>query len=103
MRFIRITLAKQNKKSGKLFTDVSTITDGKCATHFEKLKDAQQSYIVYKQKGEHVVMNKGVLIQRYKNMTAEEIRDMVIAQIEALKKQFRKKMDINYTIEEFEG
>lgn len=101
MKFIRITLTKQNIKSGKVYTDTSTITDGKCATSYEKSADAQQSYMAFKQKGSHVVMNKGVLIQRYKDMTAEEIRDEVVAQIEALKKQFRKKMIIAYGVEEF--
>lgn len=98
MKSTRIILKKKKIKNGKEYVDQADIMDGISITKFGNKLDAQKVYLGFKQEGVDASLVKGVIIRRYKDKKRKEIEKDHIEQIEALKKAYKKKMEIDYEV-----
>lgn len=101
MKYIKIILTKKDKFNKRKQIDRVLITDNLAITKFS---DPNQSFKIYNEKRKEGKQNvgwaRGVLTEEYPDTTTKQIKELMIAQIEALKTKMGKSMEINYEVEE---
>jgi len=95
----KIYLKKESNK-GQVSRDISFISNGKMVTRHNNPQDTFTIWKEKAKKGEAVSYNRGILIEYFKDKTAEEIKDHVVKELEILKKNTKKKeMEIIWFVE----
>jgi len=101
MKYIRITLTKKDKFNKRKEIDKVLITDFLAIT---KYSDPNKSFQIYNEKRkegkQNVAWTRGVLTEEYPDMKKEQIKKLMIAQVELLKEKMGKDMDIKLEVEE---
>jgi len=101
MKYIQITLTKKDSWTKRKQVDKVLITDEIAVTKFS---DPNQSFKIYTEKckegKQNVSWTRGVLTEEYPNMKKQEIKKLMIEQIELLKEKMKEKLDIKYEVKE---
>jgi len=101
MKYIKITLTKNDKFNKRKQVDKVLITDNMAIT---KYSDPNQSFKIYNEKRkegkQNVGWTRGVLTEEYPNMKKEQIKKLMIEQVEEIKEKMKNDMEIKYTITE---
>ena len=99
MKYIKIILTKKDKWNKRKQIDRVLITDNMAIT---KYSDPNQSFKIYNEKRrdgrQNVGWTRGVLTEEYPDMKKEQIKKLMIAQIELLKEKMKNDMEINYEV-----
>ena len=103
MKFIEIILTKKDLRTNRKEVDRCLITDFMAVTRYS---DPNKSFQIYNQKRkegkQNVAWTRGVLTEEYPDTKKEEIKKMMIEQIELLKEKMKKELVISYVITEKE-
>lgn len=101
MTYTQIILTKIDKRTKRIQRDKCLITDFLAVTRYG---DPNQSFQVYQEKRKegkiNVAWTRGVLTEDYPNMKKNQIKKMMIAQLEEMKERLKKEMIIKWVVKE---
>ena len=93
----KIYLVKKSNK-GKVSRDESFITAEKMVTRHSDPADTFRIWKEKKAKGENVDWKRGILLENFKDKTAEEIKNHVVEELEILKEKTKKELEVKWEV-----
>lgn len=99
MTTYKIYLIKKSDK-GKVSKDECFISDGRMVTRHNDPNDTFKIYTEKRKKGESVDWKRGILIEYFKDQSAEEIKNHVEDELKLMESNLKKDVTLSWRVED---